>query len=340
MKHAACIGLAGVFFAPPVWAQTTQSTVTYQGVLQQNGAPIPDGTHPLTFKIFEMETGGGAIQSLSVPEVQTKQGLFTAMLSVPHSWFNGADRWWSVTVDGQELPRQRVASVPYAITASSFAAGNQLIVDHAERNSYAAFITNSDVGGQGLRIRASDGGGDWNLLRIDTSDGQLRFRVNADGKATMKVLEIIGGADIAEPFAKSPESIEPRAGMVMCIDPNHPGALRVSDKPYDSTVAGVFSGANGLPVGMLLGSNGDSLTKDGPGRLPIAMAGRAWVFADEPETDPNSRIKPGDRLTTSSVPGRAMKVLDDSRAPGTVIGKAMTPVDRKTGMCLVLVNLQ
>lgn len=340
MKCAACMLLAFAFVASRVWAQASQSTVTYQGVLQQNGVPIADGTHPLTFKIYDAATGGSVIQNLPVPEVQTKQGLFTALLSVPNSSFNGADRWWSVTVGGQELPRQKIASVPYAITASSFAPGNQLSVDHAERNSYAAFITNSDVGGQGLRIRASDGGGDWNLLRIDNRDGQLRFRVNADGKATMKVLEIIGGSDIAEPFAKSPESVEPKAGMVMCIDPNHPGALKVSDRPYDSAVAGVFSGANGLPVGMLLGSNGDSLTKDGPDRLPIAMAGRVWVFADEPETDPNSRIKPGDRLTTSSVPGRVMKVLDDSRAPGTVIGKAMTPVDRKTGMCLVLVNLQ
>jgi hypothetical protein len=35
-----------------------------------------------------------------------------------------------------------------------------------------------------------------------------------------------------------------------------------------------------------------------------------------------------------------MRVSDEQRAPGAVVGKAMTRVDPATGMVLVLVNLQ
>jgi len=41
------------------------------------------------------------------------------------------------------------------------------------------------------------------------------------------------------------------------------------------------------------------------------------------------------------MPGHAMKASDPTRAHGTVIGKAMTRLEKgKTGMVLVLVNLQ
>jgi hypothetical protein len=45
-------------------------------------------------------------------------------------------------------------------------------------------------------------------------------------------------------------------------------------------------------------------------------------------------------LTTSDMPGHAMKVRDHMRAQGAVIGKAMTALDEGTGYVLVLVTLQ
>jgi hypothetical protein len=125
--------------------------------------------------------------------------------------------------------------------------------------------------------------------------------------------------------------------MVLSIDPDHPGALRVATEAYDPRVAGVYSGGNGLPTGMIMGKEGCDLTAPGEDRLPLAMTGRVWVYADES----NGAIVPGDRLTTSGLkPGHAMKVTDAARADGSVIGKAMTRVDVSTGMVLVLVNLQ
>ncbi|MFT7670022.1 MAG: hypothetical protein ACI8X5_002729, partial [Planctomycetota bacterium] len=54
----------------------------------------------------------------------------------------------------------------------------------------------------------------------------------------------------------------------------------------------------------------------------------------------NGAIQPGDRLTTSSLAGFAMKATDTTRSVGSVIGKAMSALAGNTGLVLVLVNLQ
>jgi hypothetical protein len=68
----------------------------------------------------------------------------------------------------------------------------------------------------------------------------------------------------------------------------------------------------------------------------VALTGRVYVQADAS----NGAIKPGDLLTTSSAPGRAMKVTDHAKAAGAILGKAMTGLSEGQGMVLVLVTLQ
>jgi hypothetical protein len=47
-----------------------------------------------------------------------------------------------------------------------------------------------------------------------------------NGTATVGVLQITGGSDLAEPFATDEQAtIEP--GMVVTIDPVHPGQARI-----------------------------------------------------------------------------------------------------------------
>ncbi|MHC4064201.1 MAG: hypothetical protein ACYSUQ_06465 [Planctomycetota bacterium] len=52
------------------------------------------------------------------------------------------------------------------------------------------------------------------------------------------------------------------------------------------------------------------------------------------------RTAPSSLLTNSSVPGRAGKVTDYAKAPGAIIGKAMSSLESGRGLILVLVNLQ
>jgi hypothetical protein len=151
-----------------------------------------------------------------------------------------------------------------------------------------------------------------------------------DGNLDVGVLRITGGSDLAEPFAMDEQAtIEP--GLVVAIDPVRPGQLRLADRAYDRTVAGIVSGANGINPGLTMTSH----TAAHHSR-PVALSGRVYVWADASH-DP---IQPGDLLTTSDTPGHAMKVTDYARAQGAVLGKAMSALAAGKGLILVLVTLQ
>ena len=72
------------------------------------------------------------------------------------------------------------------------------------------------------------------------------------------------------------------------------------------------------------------------GEYPVALTGRVWCWCDAS----NAPIVPGDRLTTSDTPGHAMSATDSIRAPGAVIGKAMSSLTEGRGLVLVLVQPQ
>ncbi len=165
----------------------------------------------------------------------------------------------------------------------------------------------------------------------------VAFQVAANNITYVQALQITGGADIAEPFEVSSSHAadnEVRPGMVVVIDETNPGKLRLTSDPYDTKVAGIISGANGLAPGMVLKSDASPLTS---GEHPVAMTGRVWCYVDASF----GPVQAGDRLTTSSTPGHAMKADDATgRTGGAVIGKAMTSLQSGKGMVLVLVNLQ
>lgn len=144
-------------------------------------------------------------------------------------------------------------------------------------------------------------------------------------------ITIEGGADLAEPFKITSSDGEIPQGAVVVIDEQNPGHLKMSDQPYDTRVAGVISGANGVNPGIQMQQQGIL-----EGGKNVALTGRVYVQADAS----NGVIRPGDMLTTSATPGCAMKVSDHARAAGAILGKAMTGLSEGKGMVLVLVTLQ
>ncbi len=160
-------------------------------------------------------------------------------------------------------------------------------------------------------------------------------RLNVDGTTRTRVLQITGGSDLAEPFdvTTPSEKIEVVRGMVMVIDRERDGKLTPCARAYDTAVAGVLSGANGLQPGMVMQAEGHS---HAAGEHPLSMTGRVWCLADAA----HGPIQRGDRLTTSPTVGHAMRAAEQERAPGAVIGKAMSELREGQGFVLVLVNLQ
>ncbi|MCF8301997.1 MAG: hypothetical protein K9I94_01880 [Bacteroidales bacterium] len=192
-------------------------------------------------------------------------------------------------------------------------------------------------GAKTISLQTTENNQDGSSIKLYKSNGDLSLELDAeyggvggDSRIITDVLKITGGSDLAEPFNTKDENIE--KGMVLSIDPESPGQLMLSDKSYDKCVAGIASGAGGINAGMIMGQK-ESIAN---GDVPVALTGRVYCWVDATENP----VNPGDLLTTSDTPGHAMKVNDHTKAHGAIIGKAMTSLDKGTGLVLVLVALQ
>jgi hypothetical protein len=163
---------------------------------------------------------------------------------------------------------------------------------------------------------------------------QLSIDANGRGISTSDIVVITGGSDIAEPYdVAAAGDVKAEPGMVVSIDPQKLGCMRVCDAALDRKVAGIISGANGVRPGLIMRQEGSVAD----GSLPVAASGRVWCLVD---ADAAGAIKAGDMLTTSGTPGHAMRVKDSAQATGAIIGKAMSELESGRGYVLVLVSLQ
>lgn len=158
--------------------------------------------------------------------------------------------------------------------------------------------------------------------------GVLKGPVTVDGDILVTGdISLING-DCAEEFdVVDGLLIEPGTVMVLADD----GSVCPSKSAYDKRVAGVVSGAGNYRPALILDTHPSS-----HGRLPVALMGKVYCRVDA-TLDP---IQVGDLLTTSPTEGRAMKASDPARAFGTVIGKALKPLDAGLGLIPILVALQ
>jgi hypothetical protein len=134
--------------------------------------------------------------------------------------------------------------------------------------------------------------------------------------------------DVAEWVATSKDV---PVATVVVLDPNHSNQVTTSFKGYDTRVAGVVSAKPGLVLG-----------EGGAGKAMIATVGRVKVKVDATRQP----IHVGDLLVTGTLEGTAMKSEPvniggvEMHRPGTLIGKALEPLEKGTGEILVLLSLQ
>jgi hypothetical protein len=137
-----------------------------------------------------------------------------------------------------------------------------------------------------------------------------------------------GGADCAEVFDVA-ETVHIEPGTVMVLDQD--GALHQCHQAYDKRVAGAISGAGEYKPALILDRR---QTEDY--RVPVALVGKVYCKVDAQY----AAIEVGDLLTTSPTPGHAMKADDPLKAFGSVIGKALRPLETGQGLVPILIALQ
>lgn len=214
-----------------------------------------------------------------------------------------------------------------------------------------------------LQIVLDDGGDDEARLSVfrdgdDEQTGAEVFRVDEEGNVFARGSFRPNAMDVAELFDLS-EPAEP--GDVLAADPDKPGKFRPAREESDPTVIGVVASQ----PGMLLGAGVDRILaadaalaaqleearhandRQAEGRIwrrleskflathaAVGMTGTVTVKADASY----GAIRVGDLLCSSPTPGHAMR--SDGHLPGTILGKALEPLDVGTGAVRVLVMLR
>jgi hypothetical protein len=158
--------------------------------------------------------------------------------------------------------------------------------------------------------------------------GTRYWRVDRSGRGFFNGGTQASGADFAEQVAAagSPDDYEP--GDVLVISTQADRLVELSARAFSTAVMGVFS----TQPAMLAGAPD---TNDPLGGLPVAVVGivPCKVSAE------NGPIGRGDLLVTAALPGHAMRA-GDNPPQGTVLGKALQPLEKGTGIILILVALQ
>ena len=184
--------------------------------------------------------------------------------------------------------------------------------------------TFSNVINSGVVVNAAGG----NLYLGLTNDTHM-FRVDTTGVVHAANF-VTSGVDFAESVAVRGSTSLYEPGDLLVIDPGGKRRLALSRKPYSTLVAGIYS----TKPGML--ATPHPVDAKFEGEVPLAVVGIVPCKV----TAENGAIRVGDLLVTSSRAGYAMKGTDRRRLVGAVVGKALEPLPKETGVIEVLVTLQ
>ena len=125
--------------------------IPVQGRLTDAGGAPLNGTYTMTFRLYDIDTGGTALCS-QTHSVVVQNGLFNSYLDNCYNDIWGQKLWFSVQVgsDPEMTPRQVIFPVPYALSLvpkaeiSGTVGSNDAILD----------LDNYGVNGKGLRAEA------------------------------------------------------------------------------------------------------------------------------------------------------------------------------------------
>jgi hypothetical protein len=264
--------------------------INYQGTLRDTEGEPLSGYYTMTFRLYDdiIALPDAAVWSEQHISVTVRSGLFSVLLgdSQPFgaTFFNSPDRFIGVTVDPYDemVPRQRFASVPYAIYADrayslSAADGDPqdaVYVDDGGRVGIgtanpAAQLNISgqeaDAWASGLSLQRSDGGegrlmADPQGLKFRTmEDGDAFFFQNAANATTLKILDNGNvGIGVGNPGSRL-TILGPEEGVLRLNNSNGDSYMTFDGNEIDTYNSGLLLNRNSTTNVSIAGGGGDVL---------------------------------------------------------------------------------
>jgi hypothetical protein len=216
-----------------------------------------------------------------------------------------------------------------ALVLNTPSGSNHLIFETSGVQKWVQYISGNDMRlySAGDRMTLQGNGN----VGIGLTNPQYKLDVagNINSSGTITGDNIVAKyQDVAE-WVPSSEQVP--VGTVVVLDTTKSNQVISSTVSYDMRVAGVVSERPGLALG-----------EEGAGKVLVATTGRVLVKVDAS----HGPIHIGDLLVTSDMPGLAMKSEPVNlggvqlHRPGTLIGKALEPLEKGSGKILVLLSLQ
>jgi hypothetical protein len=175
-------------------------------------------------------------------------------------------------------------------------------------NSNVSWFASTVDGANFLLNGYLDNGANSGNIQLQWAESAVSGTVTVHGPPSYAVGYKVSGVDLAEIYFTKDPSIGP--GDVVAIDNTMKAGVRKTKGAYDKDTIGVIS----TKPGQTLAASDDTGIP-----TPLALAGRVPVKV----TDENGPIHAGDFLTSSSLPGYAMKAARG----GQMIGKSLMSLD-------------
>jgi len=265
----------------------------------------------------QADRGSGVlgVSSQSTGEVYGVQGRVSSAEGVGVTGLNESTGSGAHGIKGETLGDSGWASGVYGVAHSPSSIGVTGWNEGAGPGLYAWSENGAAI--------IAKGAGTGNLVEVHNHTVGVRFKVTHDGEVYADGTFHAGGADFAEMVPARQGDLEPGDVVALSID----GKVIRSFQERQASVVGVVSTNPGYQSDLYKGL-------DDSEKIALAVIGIVPVKA----TAANGPIRPGDMLTPSAVPGRAMR----SRriVPGTIIGKAMEALDSGEGVVRMLIMLR
>lgn len=197
-------------------ASASETTISYQGQLQEDGQPLT-GTPGMEFRLYDSPTGDNQIGDEEFfSGVPVEDGLFEVALDFGEGAFDGSDRYLEIEVAGSTLsPRQKITGAPtaqFALEVPADSVGSAEIAAGAVGSDQLENDSLTVSSGTGLQ-----GGGEIALggtMTLSIADGGINSTQIAPAAVGLDEL----AEDLESKWTESGGRLQPKAGEPDALD--------------------------------------------------------------------------------------------------------------------------